>query len=181
MIYFVTFGIVLVLAVIAVAWGARGSAAVVHDISELEARLVPIDLAAFENLIDASEVRFLRGSLAPAQFRRVQRARLTATLQYVKEMALNAAVLIKTGQLVLASPDATPEAAKAAESMVSSALQLRLRAMLAICELSIEYLVPAVNVSLTACAQRYDSLALSMRRVSALYRPQLQPATSAVI
>jgi hypothetical protein len=126
MTYFIIFGIVLLLAIIAAAFMARGSVAAVRDLSELESRLFAIDPEAFNNLIDSSEVHFLRRSLDPAQFRRVQRTRILATIRYVREMAANAAVLIKAGQLVLASPDATPDAAVAAEAMVSSALQLRL-------------------------------------------------------
>jgi hypothetical protein len=181
MIYFVIFGVVLLLAIVVAAWMARGSAGAVRDISELESRLIPIDLEAFSNLIDFSELRFLRHSLAPSQFRRVQRARIAATFQYVREMALNAAVLIKTGQMVLTSPDAIPEATTAAQAMVSSALQLRLRASLALCELSVEYLVPALNISPAGFGRRYDSLSLSMKRVSALHRPQLRAVVSNVV
>jgi hypothetical protein len=181
MIYFVIFGVVLVLTVVAAAILARGSAAAVRDLSELESRLVPIDLAAFHNLIDSSEVRFLRRSLSSAQFRRVQRARITATFLYVREMASNAAVLIKAGQLVISSRDASPDAVAAAGTMMTSAFQLRLRAMLGLCALSIEYLVPSVNASPDGVASCYDSLSLSLTRVSALYRPHTRTAVSVAI
>jgi hypothetical protein len=181
MIYFVILGIVLVLAIVAAARLARGSAAAIGDMADLESRLVPVDLDAFSNLIDSREVSFLRQSLTRASFRRVQRARIAAAFFYVKDMAWNAAVLIKAGQLVLNSANAKPEAVTAAESMVSSALHLRLRALLALCELSAEYLVPSWNLSPVGFARRYDSLAISMSRVSALYRPELRPAVSTAV
>ena len=60
---------------------------------DLNRQLVPVDIAAFRNLVDANETRYLREKLAPAAFRRIQRQRAIAALAYVKAVAHNAALL----------------------------------------------------------------------------------------
>ena len=62
------------------------------------AQLTPVDLEAFENLTDPEEERFLRMSLSPAEFRKVQRLRIRAAKLYLAAISHNAGVLIAVGQ-----------------------------------------------------------------------------------
>src|SRR3954468_6035313 len=65
---------------------------------EVERHFVPIDVLAFQNLIDAEDQRFLRESLPSRRYRRIQRERITSCLRYVRCCARNAAVLIRIGE-----------------------------------------------------------------------------------
>src|SRR4249920_2495910 len=72
------------------------------DVTEL---LNSVDLEAFRNLIDEEEERFLRANLPPAEFRRVQRQRLRAAIDYIGGASQNAKILIHLGQISRNSPD----------------------------------------------------------------------------
>src|SRR5438270_4322382 len=65
---------------------------------QVERYFMPIDLVAFQNLIDPEDQRFLRELLPSSKYRRVQRERISSCLCYVRSCARNAAVLIRIGE-----------------------------------------------------------------------------------
>src|SRR3984893_15923177 len=71
----------------------------------LAARIQPIDVEAFRNLVDRAEDDYLRLRLPPPRFRHVRRQRLLAMASYVKAAGRNADILIGIGQAALASSD----------------------------------------------------------------------------
>ena len=66
--------------------------------ASLAARIQPIDVEAFRNLIDPAEDEYLRRRLTAGEFRRVRRQRLHAMAAYVQTAGRNAAVLILIAQ-----------------------------------------------------------------------------------
>src|SRR5260370_25568526 len=89
----------------------------------LGARIQPIDVEAFRNLVDGAEDDYLRLRLPPPQFRHVRRQRLLAMAAYVKAAGRNADILIRIGHAALASSDARP--VQAAQQLISEAVLLR--------------------------------------------------------
>src|SRR5438128_2009663 len=77
---------------------ARGHCAAVKAISDLEGRTIPIDLIAFQKLIDPADREFLRENLPRKNYRRIQRNRNLALMNYVRCAAQNAAILIRVGE-----------------------------------------------------------------------------------
>jgi hypothetical protein len=98
--------------------------------AEVVARIQPIDVEAFRNLIDASEDDYLRRRLPPSEFRVVRRERLRAMAAYVQTASRNAAVLVIMGQAALTASDAPT--AEAARRLVDNALLLRRNAAFAL-------------------------------------------------
>src|SRR5271156_6771797 len=71
----------------------------------LEARIQPVDIEAFRNLINPSEDDHLRRRLPSAEFRHVRRARLRAAAAYVQVAGRNATVLARIGESAQISED----------------------------------------------------------------------------
>ena len=95
---------------------------------DLAGRTRPVDLEAFRNLVDPAEEDYLRSNLSPRQFREVQRERMRAALEYVRNAAHNAAFLLRMGEA--ATQNADPRIAQAGSQLIDSALRLRAYALL---------------------------------------------------
>ena len=132
----------------------RGGDAV--DQSNLGDRLKPLDLEAFRNLIDESEEEFLRANLPPGEYRSLQRMRLRAAVDYVAGVSYNAGVLLQFGQVARHSPD--PEVAEAGRRLVDSAVELRLYALLATCQLYVRIAMPGTALEPAGLVDNYQRL-----------------------
>jgi hypothetical protein len=115
-----------------------------------------VDLEAFQNLVDPNEAEFLRTNLPSAEFRRIQRERLRAAVEYVSCAAQNAAVLLRLADAGRRSPD--PATAEAAEKLVQNALRLRLYALQAIPRLYLGMVLPGARISPVGIAERYEQM-----------------------
>jgi hypothetical protein len=115
-----------------------------------------VDLEAFQNLVDPDEEEFLRTNLPSEEFRRIQRERLRAAVEYVSCAAQNAAVLLQLADAGRRSPD--PATAEAAEKLVQNALRLRLYALQAIPRLYLGMILPGVRISAVGIAERYEQM-----------------------
>ena len=115
-----------------------------------------VDLEAFQNLVDPDEAEFLRTNLPSAEFRRIQRERLRAAVEYVSCAAQNAAVLLRLADAGRRSPD--PATAEAAEKLVQNALRLRLYALQAIPKLYLGMVLPGTRISAVGIAERYEQM-----------------------
>ena len=135
---------------------ARRSALSAQTYDELNRQLVPVDIAAFRNLVDANESRYLREKLAPAAFRRIQRRRAIAALAYVKTIARNAALLTALTDRARSSPN--PEIASTARAVLDRALQLRIRSLLLILKLWVAIAIPGLTVAGSSIPDHYQNV-----------------------
>ena len=148
---------------------ARGQTSRVEDLEELPSRTQPVDLEAFHNLIDEAEEEYLRASLSKQDFRRVQRERLRAALEYVGRAAQNAAILVRLGEAARRNPEA--EIAQAGQELVAKALRLRLYALLAKSKLRARLLLPGARLSSAPLLDRYQSLTDAAARLGRAQKP----------
>jgi hypothetical protein len=133
--------------------GTRLSRSVLENPTE---HIRAVDVEAFRNLVDPDEEEFLRTNLPPAQFRRIQRERLRAAVEYVSCAAQNAAILLRLADAGRRSPD--PATAEAAEKLVDNAVRLRLYAFQAIARLYLGMILPGAHISPVRIAERYEQM-----------------------
>src|SRR3954466_1301256 len=143
-------------------------AVAISNLDDLSGRTQPVDLEAFQNLVDSADTAFLRRSLPPLQFRSVRRERAQAAADYVQRIAHNAGILLKLGQAARASTD--PEIARAAQSMIERALAVRMIAMQALFKLRLQALT-GFDFSNTDVFVRYGRLTESVALFTRLQRP----------
>ena len=148
---------------------ARGQSSAVGDLEELPDRAQPVDLEAFRNLIDHNEEEYLRAQLPAPEFRRVQRERLRAALEYVGRAAQNAAILVRLGEA--ARRHLEPEVAQAGQELVDKALRLRLYALLAQVKLRARILMPGAQLSSAPLLDRYQNLTDAAARLGRAQKP----------
>jgi hypothetical protein len=115
-----------------------------------------VDVEAFRNLVDPEEEEFLRTSLSRADFRRIQRERLRAAVEYVSCAAHNAAILLRVADAGRRSSD--PATAEAAHKLVDNALRLRLYALHVIPRLYLGMILPGARISPVGVAERYEQM-----------------------
>jgi len=113
-----------------------------------------VDLDAFRNLTDPAEEEFLRAQLPPREFRRIQRERLHAALDYVACLASNSGVLLHAGQSARQSAD--PQVAAVGANLVDNAVQLRMQSFQTMVKLSLGMVFPGLRVSAGRIAERYE-------------------------
>ncbi len=147
---------------------ARGSSSAKGTLEEVGTATRPVDLAAFRNLVDPAEDEFLRRSLAPAVFRRVQRERLRAAMVYVERSAANATVLLRIGE-ALAREDA--ESAALGREMANAALRLRVYALLVLVVLHARVWFPSLGAPVHEVSTRYEELRDRFGRVARTRKP----------
>jgi len=131
------------------------------------AHLRSVDIEAFRNLIDPAEEDFLRRHLPPAEFRKIQRERLRAALEYISCAAQNAAILLRLGEAARSSPD--PATAEAAEKLVDQAIRLRLYAFQAIPRLYIGIISPGWHPSSLRVVESYEQVTRQVVRLGLQY------------
>jgi hypothetical protein len=148
---------------------AKGHLSTNDNLDELASRLRSVDVDAFRNLIDEREEQFLRERLPPGEFRRIQRTRKLAAVEYIWCAAQNAAVLIRLGEAARQNSD--PVIAAAAEKLVESALRLRLYAFQAVPRLYLSALFPWGHVSPNFIADTYDSMTRQVVMLGCLQYP----------
>lgn len=118
--------------------------------------LQAVDLRAFRNLMDPEEEEYLRRNLPPADFRRIQRERLRAAIEYVKCAASNAGVLMHFAEVARRSSD--PATAESAARLVDNAIRLRSYALRAIPRLYLAIAFPARRFSPSRVAESYEQM-----------------------
>jgi hypothetical protein len=135
---------------------AKGRASTSEVLQNPAEHIRAVDVDAFRNLVDPGEEEFLRANLAPAEFRRIQRERLRAAVEYVSCAAQNAAILLRMADAGRRSSD--PTTAEAAEKLVNNAIRLRLYAMQAIPRLYLSMIFPGVRISPVRVAESYEQM-----------------------
>ncbi len=135
---------------------ARGRALLARNPEDPTGQVRSVDIEAFRNLIDPTEEEFLRAELSRVDFRRIQRERLRAAVEYVQAVARNAAALLQVAESAKLSPD--PKVAASAEKLSETAMQLRLYALQSLALLYLGIMFPGHKISLTRVAERYEQM-----------------------
>jgi hypothetical protein len=165
--------VIVVLAAIALALialhAARGNAGRISIADDFHDFTQPVDLPAFLNLIDPREEEFLRANLTPQVFRRVQRHRLFAATEYVRRVAKNAAVVVKLGEAA-ARAEASTEASRLGQELVTAAIRLRAFALLGFSLLYLNMVLPNIRLSLLQIPSRYQALTDAVWKLARLSR-----------
>jgi len=128
-----------------------------------------VDVEAFRNLVDPGEEEFLRTNLAPAEFRKIQRERLRAAVEYVSCAAQNAGVLLRLADAGRRSSN--PATAEAAEKLVNNALRLRLYALHTIPRLYLGMIFPGTRISPVRIAESYEQMTRQVVLLGCLQYP----------
>jgi len=162
-----------VLSLIFMFWVARRRSSVLGGVEELSSRIRPVDIQAFRTLVDPGEAQFLRMRLSHAEFRKIQRERVRAAVEYIWCAAQNAAILVRIGEAARRSGD--PSIAEAGEKLVYSGIRLRILSAQALVKLYIEMILPGTRISAAELVEVYERMT---RQVFVLGR--LQRATASV-
>jgi hypothetical protein len=150
-------------------WLIRGRAVAAEVLENPAEHIRAVDVEAFRNLVDPDEEDFLRSNLAPAEFRRIQRERLHAAVEYVSCAADNAAFLLRLADAGRRSSDAAT--AEAAQKLVDNAIRLRLYALQAIPRLYLGMVIPGVRISPVRIAERYEQMTRQVVLLGCLQYP----------
>jgi len=135
---------------------ARGHAASLKVSENPAEHIRSVDVDAFRNLIDPDEEEFLRTSLQPAEFRKIQRERLRAAAEYVSSAATNAAILLRLAEA--ARRGSNPATAEAAGKLIDDAIRLRFFAFHALARLYLGMVLPGTRVSSVRIAESYEQM-----------------------
>ena len=147
--------------------GGRNSS--LQRLDDLAGRTRPVDLEAFRNLVDPAEEDYLHSSLSPRQFREVQRERMRAALEYVRNAAHNAAFLLRMGEA--ATQNADPRIAQAGSQLIDSALRLRAYALLCAAKLYVRMVFPQARLSYGRLADNYQHLSALAGQLTLMQHP----------
>jgi hypothetical protein len=178
----ITLTILILAAVISIAFllhVARGRALAIRSLEELDGRTQPVDLSAFRNLVDAAEEDFLRVNLPATDFRALQRVRMRAALEYVRRIAHNATILLRLGEA--AGESADPEIAAAGRELASSALHLRVNALLGLLVLYTRMVAPGMRIRVSRVIETYQQSTDRVVRLTRLQNPAYTARVAAVI
>jgi hypothetical protein len=132
---------------------ARGHARSISSIAELNDLSRPVDLEAFRMLTLPSDEDYLRSSLPPREFTRVQRMRMRAAFEYVSRAAHNSAVLLRLGENNRRSEN--PQLAQAGAELADTAIQMRLLCLLALATIAVRIAFPQLRLSGSDICERY--------------------------
>ena len=139
------------------------------DLCELSARLRPIDVRAFRNLIDEREEEYLRQHLSSGDFRSIHRERMQAAAEYVWCATRNTSVLISLGEAAKQSSD--PAVVAAAEKLIENSQRLRLYAMDALPRMYFSMVFPSASRASQLVAETYDTMARQAVVLGCMQRP----------
>ena len=160
---------VALLALSCLLWLAKAHASASKALENPTEHIRAVDVEAFRNLIDPDEEEFLRTNLPPADFRKIQRERLRAAVEYVSCAAQNAAILLRLADAGRRSSD--PATAEAAERLVNNAIRLRLYALHAIPQLYLGMILPGARISPVRIAESYEQMTRLMVLLGCLQYP----------
>jgi len=160
---------VALLALSCLLWLAKAHASTSGALKNPAEHLRAVDIEAFRNLVDPDEEEFLRTNLPPADFRKIQRERLRAAVDYVSCAAENAAILVRLADAARRSSD--PVTAEAAEKLVNNAIRLRLYALHAIPRLYLGMILPGSRISPARIAESYEQMTRQVVLLGCLQYP----------
>jgi hypothetical protein len=152
----VGFGILSILVLLA---STRKQAGQIASLDDFEARWQKVDLAAFMNLADPVEERYLQRNLPSGEFRRLQRERVSVMWEYLSRVAENTKLMVQAGQIVQHS--AVGEGAAKAQKLVATAMRTRMLIFAAEGYLAARYVLPGTAEPIHGLLRRYEGLTQS--------------------
>jgi len=158
---------------------SRTQAQAVTTVEELARKTRAVDMAALHNLLDPADTQYLQQKLEPAVFRKVQRQRSLAAVEYVRNISHNAGLLIELGQFTQNSSDA--QLAEAAHAMVDKALHVRTVATFVIIKLYVRSILPLLPFSTEAVVREYRGLTESAVLFTRLQQPAFAGRVGAML
>ncbi len=165
---------------LALAWRAiRGEGAPVRNSAELAGQTRAVDLTAFKTLLDPADDEYLRARLSARDFRRVQRMRTRAAMEYLVWTAHNAAVLLRVGEAAARSDDAA--VARLGRELAQVAISVRLRSLVTLYKLSIRLVFPDKEFASTGFVESYGKLRQSLAMLTQAQNPSAVSSVSAAI
>jgi len=138
----------------------------------------PVDLQAFRTLMDRDDETFLRERLPRARFFHLKRQRIRVTFRYVNRIAANASAVLHMGEAARLS--STPEVADAAAQVMELAAQIRLQCIMAMAKLSMEYMMPSLQLTPGMLVPKYQSLRDNVSRLGDLQAQRFVPVANAI-
>ena len=177
-----TFALLAIIAIAVVFWAARRLRSPhgrVRSLSDFAAHSRPVDIECFRNLVDPEEESFLRTHLTGRDFRRVQRSRMLAAIEYVRCTAHNARLLLQLADAARSSPDR--EIRVAAVRLANCALQLRVYSLLSLFLLGLRVLLPTVPLRPSDIAKRYGDARDCMAGLTRIEQPSAAAQVEAAL
>lgn len=141
-------------------------------------RFRKVDLDAFRVLMDRDDEQFMKKNLPRSRFSHLKRQRLRVMMRYVARIASNAAAVMHLSESARTS--SAPEVAQAAAQIMELATQIRLQCLLALAKLSVEYAVPALQLTPAVLAPKYQSLRDNLRILGDLQTKDTAPLPAAI-
>jgi len=165
----VVFVLLALLALALTIYLAKGHLSSGGDLQKLSTQLRSVDVAAFCNLISASEQDYLRDHLPSREFRSIHRERMLAAVEYVRGAARNAAILIRLGESARQHSD--PSVREAGEKLLKNGLRLRLYALQLLPRLYLSMAFPKLGPASNVLADTYDNMSRQVVKLSRLHFP----------
>src|SRR5215471_19065634 len=103
------------------------------DLDEVVAFLLPVNVEAFAEAMDATQDAYLRHSHSRLEFQKLQRKRMRLAAEYLRRMSHNAALLQRVGYGQLRSSN--PLVATQAQELIDAGVHVRLYAFLGLAAL----------------------------------------------
>src|SRR5437763_1003171 len=147
-------------------YAVQGRIGLFESAKQVERQFTPLDVVAFQNLIDSEDQRFLRDMLSPRRYRRVQRERIGVCLAYVRCCARNAAILIRIGESAAQSSNA--EIRATGQRMLSDAIRMRMYAVALVPKVTFWWIFPNLELSIAMLGRKYNQMAAALADLNML-------------
>src|SRR5205085_1711938 len=115
----------------------------ISGMADIESHWQRIDLAAFLNLVDPAEERYLRSNLSVLEFNRIHRLRIRVMWEYLGRLSFNSKLMMRAGQI--AQHHSSGERLREATQLVATASRMRLLILAADCFLAVRFLLPETS------------------------------------
>ena len=136
---------------------------------DLAGRTRPVDLEAFRNLVDPREEDFLRANLLPREFRAIQRERMRAAVDYIRNTPTTRPSCCAWARPQAAAP--IPASRKPGGELIDSALRLRAYALLSSALLYVRLVLPESRLSYGTLADNYQHLSALASQLALMQHP----------
>ena len=135
----------------------------------------PLDLGAFHTLMDRDDEAFLRERLPRKEFFKLKRLRIRVTWKYVRRISDNSAVVLHVAGVTRQDPD--PQVAETAAQLADLATNIRMQCLIAFAKLTMEFMLPSMQLTPAVLAPKYESLRANLSRLRSLH-PQAPVAAA---
>jgi hypothetical protein len=163
------FALIGLLALALIVYLAKGHLTSDADWQKLTDQLRPVDVAAFCNLISATEQQYLHDHLPSRDFRNIHRERMQAAVEYVRCAAHNASILMRLGEA--ASQHSEASVREAGQKLVENGLRLRLYAVQLVPRLYLSMAFPKAGPATDVLADTYDNMSRQVVMLNRLHFP----------